>query len=172
LITAVDTSALLAVFAADPRYGPGTREALRECIQRGSLVACAAVWAELAAAFPFPSEAQAAMDRLGVTLSPMKLEASLEAGKAWKMYHAAGANRPKLPVAAFLVGSHALHQADRLLTTERELYRSIFPGLPLVVPALRQARRTSSAARKDKPVAAAASSGKKARRASAPPKRT
>jgi hypothetical protein len=60
---------LIDVFGADPEFGERSREALRDCIGQGGLVACDVVWAELTAAFPDGAAAEAAMKRLGVTFS-------------------------------------------------------------------------------------------------------
>jgi predicted nucleic acid-binding protein len=133
VITALDTDVLLSVFTADPVLGPGARELLRTCIQEGGLVACDIVWAEIVGAFPFPSEAQAAMDKLGVGLSPLEQNAVLEAGKAWKLYRGSGESEGRMPP-AFLVGAHALHQAQRLVTQNQDFYSTFFPGLSILVP--------------------------------------
>lgn len=133
MITAVDTSVLLDVFGADPTFGSRSREALRSCIAEGRLVACEVVWAEVAAFFSSPAAARKAMERLGADFSPLTLETALEASKSWKLYRKQGGQRARV-AADFLIGAHALCQADRLLTRDRGFYRSYFKRLTIVDP--------------------------------------
>ncbi|MFQ5904317.1 MAG: hypothetical protein ACE5JO_11570, partial [Candidatus Binatia bacterium] len=79
MITAVDTSVLLDVFGADPKFGPQSRKGVRSCLTEGSLVACEVVWAEVAGFFPSSDAAQDAMNRLGVEFSSLDLGAALAA---------------------------------------------------------------------------------------------
>ena len=51
MITAVDTSVLIDVFAADPTFGHVSLKAVSQCTLEGSLVATDIVWAELGAVF-------------------------------------------------------------------------------------------------------------------------
>jgi predicted nucleic acid-binding protein len=135
VITAVDSSVLLDVFKADPAFGPTSREAVRGCRNEGSLIACAVTWAELAAFFPSPEAAAEGMRRLGIQFSPMPLDAALAAGAAWNEYRRRGGPRTRI-VSDFLIGAHALLQADRLLTRDRGFYRSYFQGLPILDPSV------------------------------------
>lgn len=133
MIVAVDTSVLLDVFGADPRFGLASREAVRRCLVDGALVACDVVWAEVAGWFPTAIEAKGIMDRLGVGFSPLDAEAALRAGAAWREYRRAGGNRSRV-VADFLIGAHAQAQAEGLLTRDRGFYRKYFSELSILDP--------------------------------------
>ena len=73
------------------------------------------------------------MDRLGVDFSPATLEAALEAAKAWQSYRTRGGRRARV-AADFLIGAHAVCQADRLLTRDRGFYRGYFKRLSILDP--------------------------------------
>jgi predicted nucleic acid-binding protein len=133
MITAVDTSVLLDLFKADPVFGPRSRDALRRCIREGRLVACEVVFAEVACAFPKGEEALEALQTLGVELEPVGMEAAVLAGEAFRAYRSRGGRRERV-VADFLVGAHAQHQSDRLLTRDRGFHRSYFARLKLIDP--------------------------------------
>ena len=133
MITAVDTSVLLDVFTADPRFGGASRAAMARCLQEGSLVACDIVWAETAAAFPNRQAFERTMDTLGVTFEPIATRTASDAGAAWRRYRQAGGTRRRI-LADFLVGAHGLVQADRLLTRDRGFYRTYFSRLDVLDP--------------------------------------
>lgn len=133
--TAVDSSVLLDVLGADRRFGERSREALRTAYDAGALVACDVVWAEVRARFPSDEAFEAAMGLLGVRFEPLSPEAAVTAGRLWRAgREGAKRGRPRV-VADFLIGAHAMLQADALLTRDRGFYRAYFSRLRAVDPA-------------------------------------
>jgi hypothetical protein len=133
VITAVDTNVLLDVLGGAEPHGRASLDALLRCVDQGAVVACEIVWAETAGWFDTPESMLSALDRLEVRFAPTTAEAAAAAGAAWHTYRAGGGPRQRL-VADFLVGAHASHQADRLLTRDRGFFRRYFASLAIVDP--------------------------------------
>ena len=133
MITAVDTSVLIDVFANDPTHGHASAAVLRRCLREGALIACDVVWAETRAVFPNDAALEAAMRTLGVNFSALTERSAADAGSRWKRYRSSGGKRVRV-MADFLIGAHSLHQSDRLLTRDRGYYRAHFRDLELFTP--------------------------------------
>ncbi len=114
MITAVDTNVLLDVFAADARFGPPSAREFRRAFAQGSVVACEVVWAEVAGVFPSAEAARNGMRELAIEFSPVSEAVGLAAGAAWKEYRRRGGRRERV-IADYLIGAHALAEADALL---------------------------------------------------------
>jgi predicted nucleic acid-binding protein len=135
VITAVDSSVLLDFLTHDPDFGIPSRDALRSCAGEGRLLACDVVWAEIARCFPTVLACRNALRELEIEFSPLQPEAGFEAGVAWKAYRQRGGTKTRV-AADFLIGAHAMYQADRLLTRDHGFYRACFKRLRVVAPSV------------------------------------
>src|SRR5207245_8058363 len=107
--------------------------ALRQARLDGTVVACDIVWAEVVAGARDADVGVFALQRLGIEYRPVTDAAAAAAGAAWRGYRRRGGPRERV-VADFLIGAHALHSADRLLTRDRGFYRAYFGALALLDP--------------------------------------
>ena len=133
MITAVDTNVLLDILTGEADHVAASTRALLEARRDGALVATDVVWAEVAAWFADPEDQQAAMAELGVAYdAPTERTAAL-GGRIWRSYRSEGGSRLRL-VPDFLIGAHALTQADRLLTRDRGFFGRYFADLTVIDP--------------------------------------
>ncbi len=129
MITAVDTSVLLDVFLADDQHGPRSKELLRNAYDRGAILICDIVYAELVPAFDDRAMLDGALREISATLSPIDIDIAYEAGQRWLCYRQSGGPRDRI-ITDFLVGAHAVVKAETFLTRDRGFYATYFPELP------------------------------------------
>ena len=128
MITSVDTNVLLDLFRSDAPHHSQSRGWLRKAYDRGAIVVCDVVYAELVPFFSSRAALDEALREIGVALSSIDAAIAYEAGLRWKRYRAAGGPRQRI-ITDFLIGAHAITVADIFLTRDRGFYATYFPEL-------------------------------------------
>ncbi len=135
--TAVDTNVLSAIWNGEPT-AEGLTVLLGAAAEAGSVVLCAAVYAELIAR---PKSTEKSLHRFIadtriVVDFEMTEQVWVQAGRAFLQYSERRARSGPGPavrlLADFIIGAHALVMADRLMTLEKGRYERDFPKLKLV----------------------------------------
>lgn len=134
--TAIDTNVISALWSKEPVAWEMAKR-LGEAKREGGLVVAAPVYAELFA-YPKASESfvKDFLENTGIVIDfEFEPGAWLETGRRFALYanrrRASAGEGPKRLLADFMIGSHALVQADRLMTLDPARYQQDFPELRL-----------------------------------------
>ena len=130
MITAIDTSILLDVFV-DSDQADQSEELLVQAYEKGSLIIAPVVYAELVPQAPSQVELDRWLSLAGIQVIPFTKHHAFQAGKAHAAYRKAGGKRDRI-LADFMIGAHALAEADVFLTRDRGFYRNYFSSLQIV----------------------------------------
>lgn len=130
--TAVDSSALFDIVKGSPGAA-AAQAALESALSHGSLCVCAVVVAELGRYFADEDNLRAFLADCHIDHDPMSMETAMEAARIMRGY--ARNKGPRERTAPdFLIGAHAIRQADALLTTDAGFFRNYFSGLTVATP--------------------------------------
>jgi predicted nucleic acid-binding protein len=135
--TAIDSNVISAIWSGESA-GQGIVTKMGFAAEQGALLVCPAVFAELHA---YPGATPDFVDRFFISTGisvDYRLEPAvwLEAGIRFARYairrRQSSASGPRRILADYLIGSHALIQADCLMTLDHKVYQQDFPELRLV----------------------------------------
>jgi len=156
MITAVDTNIILDVLIPGEPCGESSKELLDRHSSKGKLILCEVVVAELAARFTSEEELALFLAETRMSLVYSDEKSLYLAGSRWAEYarksaknrltcgkcgHEFPATCPQCKatltkrlhvLADFLIGAHALVQADCILSRDLGVYRTYFSDLTLV----------------------------------------
>jgi predicted nucleic acid-binding protein len=133
MITAIDTNILLDILVPNEEFYGASADALENSASEGSLVISDIVYAELCIHFETRKECDGFLESLEIRVQPLTREALFTASRAWRKYRQQGGKRTRI-LADFLIGAHAQHQSERLLSRDRGFYQTLFPSLELRDP--------------------------------------
>ena len=128
MISALDSSVILDVVAADQRFAERSEALLRRAVSEGKLVIGECVLAEIAPAFRDLKTFGEFLADWQIEFVPSSRESALLAGASFARYLSRGGRAGRI-VADFLIGAHATLHADRLLARNRGYLRDYFPKL-------------------------------------------
>ncbi len=122
----------MAVAKAEPD-GNDWITVLKDQGELGRLIICDIVMAEMSALFNDDAAASRFFQKLGIDLEPTLVSTALLTGRIFHAYRRAGGTREHL-IPDFLIGAHALLQAEQLAAADRGYLRRYFPKLRVIAP--------------------------------------
>ena len=130
--TAVDSSVLFDIVKGAPG-AVAAQASLETALVHGSLCVCAVVVAELGRYFASEQDLREFLAACQIDHDPLTLETALEAARIMRGYARNKGPRERM-APDFLIGAHAISQADALLTTDAGFFRNYFEPLKVVTP--------------------------------------
>ena len=156
MITAVDTNILLDILIPGESHAESSKKLLDNHLASGKLILCEVVFAELAARFPSGQELKLFLAETGMRLVPSSEKSLHIAGMRWAEYARRSkrnqfscsecgksfsmqcphckvmVTRRQIVLSDFLIGAHALEQADCLLSRDLGIYKNNFSDLKVI----------------------------------------
>lgn len=131
--TAVDSSVLFDIVKGAPGAA-AAQTALEAALAHGSLCVCAVVVAELGRYFSDEQDLGEFLAACQIDHDPLTLDSALQAARIMRG-HARNKGPRERVAPDFLIGAHAMQQANALLTTDAGFFRNCFENLNVIAPA-------------------------------------
>jgi len=134
MTTAVDSSVILDVLTGSGPEAGASLRALRKASIEGRLIISESVVAEIRPAFQDGAQFQEFLGDWGLEFVPSSLQSATLAGEMLRQMLARKRRREGRVVPDFLIGAHAMENAERLLARDRGFLRDYFAKLNLWDP--------------------------------------
>lgn len=131
MITAIDTNVLLDILKPNLEWKDAAFRNLNFAAQAGSLCICDIVYAELCGHFETRGECDQFLKDLEILIDPMERDTLFLTSRIYQLYRKQGGQRNRI-LADFMIGAHAMSQAQCLLTRDRGFYQKLFPELKIM----------------------------------------
>jgi predicted nucleic acid-binding protein len=132
MISALDSSVILDVLTADPRFADTSEALLRKAAAEGKLVIGECVLAEITPAFKDEKMLEEFLADWQIEFVPSSRASSILAGRNFARYLSRGGRAGRV-VADFLIGAPAAFYADRLVARGRGYLRDYFSKLAILL---------------------------------------
>ena len=154
MIAAVDTNILLDILIPDENYLKSSKALLDRYIEKGQLIICEVVYAELASQFSSDKDLKAFLSDTGIKLVYSTEKSLYTAGERWKEYTKSRKHTLQCPqcgkqitavcaecnyyftfrqriLSDFIIGAHALLHANIFISRDRGFYKTYFKDLKI-----------------------------------------
>ncbi len=133
--TLLDSRVLLDVITGDEQWADWSAEQIAAALDAGRVVINPLVYAEVSVGYETVEELDELLPASGYEREPLPYLAGFAAGKAFVRYRRGGGDK-RSPMPDFYIGAHAAVAGYRLLTRDVRHYRTYFPTIEIIAPAL------------------------------------
>jgi len=133
--TLVDSCVLLDVITGDEQWADWSAEQIAVALDAGRVVINPLVYAEVSVGYETVEELDELLPASDYEREPLPYLAGFAAGKAF-VRHRRGGGDKRSPMPDFYLGAHAAVAGYRLLTRDVRRYRTYFPTIEIIAPAL------------------------------------
>jgi len=130
-----DSNIVLDIMTHDPTWYEWSSETLCRVAESNMLAINPVIYSEVSIRFDRIEDLEAALPTQSFARLPIPWEAAFLAGKCFVKYRKLGGTR-KSPLPDFYIGAHAAVSGLTLITRDAARYRTYFPKLKLICPAL------------------------------------
>lgn len=133
--TLIDSCVLLDIITGDQQWAAWSAQEIAAAVDTGRVVINPLIYAEVSVGYQTVEELDELLPASDYDREPLPYLAGFAAGKAFVRYRRSG-GRKRSPLPDFYIGAHAALAGYRLLTRDARRYRTYFPTIDIIAPAL------------------------------------